>query len=519
MTKPPHMPGDNHEDASDGNRDPDRAKEGPSLRGRAVRGGVFSISSQIIRFVVQTVTTLILAAHLAPNAFGVVAIAVSIQAFLAVLRDSGLPNALIQKADATELHYCSLFWSQSFVSVVLAALLVLLAPLAASYMGEPQLKVILALISLCILAQGITGVQEARLRKDIRFGYLGLADTLGTMASAVVAIVAVLLGAGIWSLVLRIIVYPVVRSASCWYLSDWRPAASFSFPALRSLWKFGRYIMLSGIVGYGLTQLDSPLITKISGVSAAGVFFMARSLALRPFEQALNAIVQVLFPTFSKIQDDTAALRSAFSSGVRVVCLLMFPAVAGMIAVAPEAIPLILGEKWLGALPAVQILGLQGFLLSVNYPSAQILLARGRSRCMFVISMFRGPAILAAFVVGAYWGGIIGVAVGYTAVRFIIAPIGIVLAARELSQPLSSLAKAILPPFISASGMLVLVRTAAWIWPDAWGRPSWCLFCLELLVGVVVYLTFCYAMMPETVRSLIVDMRGVLPNSSSRRSP
>lgn len=482
------------------------------LRGKVFRGSVFSLGSQGVRFVVQTGTTLFLAAYLGPDEFGVVAIAASVQMILGILPDSGLPNALIQKTDVTELHRNSLFWAQCATSALVAIALILVSPLVSSYMEEPRLTLILALIAIPIFAQGITGVQDATLRKDLRFGYLMMADTVGTVASGVVAVTAVLLGAGIWSLVLRIVVYPVVRSAMCWFLSDWRPKLTFSRPAFASLWSFGKYVFFATLVGFGLSQFDSPIITKLAGVGAAGAFFMARTLAVRPIEQVLNAVSRVLFPSFSLIQDKPDVLRSAFCTGVVALAMLTWPALGLLYAVCPEAIPNILGERWSEAVLPIQILCLQGVVLCSFYPATQILYARGRSRAVFVVSVIRGPAILVSFAVGAYYGGVVGVAVAYTVAQCAIAPISVWLAAREIELKVATLIAALLRPLVASAAMLAAVRLLVAYRASLGGLDGYLLLACELVLGLVVYLVSCMLLMPKTLLSMKRDIMRLMPS-------
>ncbi|MFQ5430405.1 MAG: lipopolysaccharide biosynthesis protein [Phycisphaerae bacterium] len=488
------------------------------LRDRAVRGGVMSLINQTVRMATSLGTTLIVAVYLGPEEFGLFAVAVSIQVFADILRDSGLANSLIQKKDITDAHLNSVLWVGVALSTALAGALALFAGSVAAFYERPQLQPILWVMTVPIIAQAFASVQEAQLRKQLSFGRLMLAESGSAVIASVAAIVAVVMGAGVWALVLRMVVFSLLLAVFCWSLSSWRPRWTFSLAALRSLWVFGGFLFLTALMMYGISRLDSLIIGKMIGVAAAGTFFMARHLTLGTMQQIVGAVARVMFPVFSLIQNDDALLRSAFMTGTRCLATLVFPIIAGMVALAPEAVAVVLPAKWEPAIVLIQIIALHGILQCVNSPAGQLLYARGRSRLQFVYSLVIGSAIIASFVVGAYWG-VIGVAVSWTIVAFTMGPAVLWYAAREIRLSIPRFVVHLLPPTAAALGAAGVARLAVWGWMRS-GQPlGYGLLIGATLAGAVGYLGLCRWLLPDTLAQLRRDLSPARLWGRSRADP
>ena len=475
------------------------------LQRQAVRGSVLALTNQAIKLVSNVATTLIVALYLGPDEFGLFAVAFSIQALTIIVRDGGLANALIQRKAITDTHLNSVLWAGLALSALAAIVLALIArPLAAAY-GQPRLAPILWLVALPIVVQGFGSVQEALLRKRLCFGRLLLADSGSALLASLAAIVAVLLGAGVWGLVLRMVLAPVLLAIFCWLSSAWRPRWELSLAALRSLWAFGGYFFITALLGYGLTRLDSLIIGKLIGVAAAGMFFMARTVALATLQDLIAAVGRVMFPVFSAVQDDPDTLRSGFLTGTRCLATLFFPVVAALIVLSPEAVAVILPERWRDTVPLMQIIALHGLLRCVSNPASQLLYARGRSRLQFLYASVAGLLVIVSFVVGARWG-VVGVAVGWTIVAFTLRPVILWFAAREINMSIWDMAINLVPPFLAAAGAAGATRLAIWLWMASGLPMGYGLLGMAVAVGGASYAGLSALLLRDTLAKLWRDL-------------
>lgn len=499
---PSHSANPQSDSTVDGAATPDMA----AVHRGAVRGSVLSLADQAIRAGLGVLTSLVVAAYVGPDGFGLVALAVSVEAFLIILRNSGFSGALIQRKDVSELQVNTVFWIGIIVSAVLVVGLLLAAEPLARFYERPQMKPILLVLTLSVAAQAFSGVQEALMRKELRFGQLAVANSGSAAIASIGAIIAAALGAGVWALVLRIVVTRVFMAAICWWLSPWRPRLQLDLRTARPLLSFGGYLFLSALMAFGNTRLDSPIIGKLIGLGAAGLFFMARNLALSIIRQGIGAISQVMFAVFSAVQNDPATLRTGYLTGTRFLGVLFFPAIAGMIAISPEAVPVLLKGDWRGITPIIQVISLQGVALCTNAGISPILLACGRSRFMFILNLLRTVLAIGSFFVGCRWG-VLGVATTWTVAAIAWAPVEMWFVCRQVGMSIVTVFANVARPTIAATIAAVAVRTLAWALAPDDGSSSLALVLLEAAVGVVSYGILTAALDRATLVKLKNDLK------------
>jgi PST family polysaccharide transporter len=471
----------------------------------AVRGSVMALADNSVRALLGVLTTLIVAAFVGPDEFGVIAIAISVETLLIVLRNSGFSGALIQRNDLRDIHVNTVFWIGIFVSAVLIVGLILAAGPLASYYDKPALVWILRVLTLSIVAQAFSGVPEALLRKELQFGRLMFVNSGSAAIASFSAIVAAVLGAGVWALVLRIVVARVLVAVICWSVHPWRPRLQLDVRAARSLLSFGGYLFLAALMTFGKDRLDSPIIGKLIGLGAAGVFFMARNLALSIIQQAIGAIGQVMFAVFSAVQSDAATLRSGYLTGTRCLSVLIFPAIAGMIAISPEAVPIVLQGDWDGVIPIIQIISLQGIVLCTNAGISPLLLAGGRSGFLLVLSMFRMALAIGSVFLGCRWG-VQGVAFAWTIAVFAWAPIEMWFACRLVGMSIVTVFLNVSRPLLASAIAAFAVRATAWAWSPEVGSTSLVLVSLEVAVGAGSYAILTAVLDRDTLKKLKKDL-------------
>lgn len=471
----------------------------------AVRGSVIAMADNVVRSVLGIVTTLIVAIFVGPDEMGLIGLAISVESLMIVLRNSGFSGALIQRKDLRDVHINSVFWIGLILSAVLAlGLLITAAPIARFY-EDPKLIPILQVLTLSIVALGFSGVPEALLRKRLQFERIMAVNSGSALVASSAAIVAAMMGAGVWALVLRIVLARILVAVICWCVCDWRPRLQLNFKAAGTLLSFGGYLFLAALMTFGKDRLDNPIIGKLIGVGAAGLFFMARNLALSIIQQAIGAIGQVMFAVFSAVQNDAAALRSGYLSGTRCLSVLIFPAIAGMIAISPEAVPIILKDNWHGITPIIQIISLQGIVLCTNAGISPILLSGGRSRILLILNFFRMTLAIASFFVGCRWG-VQGVAITWTIAVFAWAPVEMYFAGRLVNMNIVTVFMNVSRPMLSAAVAAFLVRAFVWAWAPVDGTTSYVLVMLEVVIGAGSYAILTAVLDRDTLKKLKNDL-------------
>ena len=174
--------------------------------------------AQIIQFVVS----LILARILAPEAYGTIALVLVFSQILQVFVDSGFGSALIQKKDADELDFSSVFWFNIVWCLVLYGIIFFCAPLIANFYNDETLTAVVRVLCLVVVVSGLKNVQQAYVSRTMQFKRFFWATLVGTIASAVSGISLALLGFGVWALVAQKLVNLVIDTIMLWFTVRWR---------------------------------------------------------------------------------------------------------------------------------------------------------------------------------------------------------------------------------------------------------------------------------------------------------
>src|SRR6266849_3584699 len=122
----------------------------------SVQGGVVSVGSQALRFMLRTGSMMVLARLLTPEDFGLQGMVVVMTGFLALFRDAGLSAVTVQRDTLSHNQVSTLFWINASVGAALAALLVVASPAIAAFYHDPRLTSICVVSALSFLIHGFS---------------------------------------------------------------------------------------------------------------------------------------------------------------------------------------------------------------------------------------------------------------------------------------------------------------------------------------------------------------------------
>jgi PST family polysaccharide transporter len=258
---------------------------------------------------------------------------------------------------------------------------------------------------------------------------------LRSMAAALVAgTLAVTLafgGFGPWALVMQPLASVTVSTILLWTFARWRPRRSFSRRKLREIRSFGGNV--SGmLVLFQLNQnTDNVLVGRFLGASALGSYALAYNVILVPFSRLASPLHDVVYPVFTRLQDDPERLSRVWLRTVRLLAAVAAPAMLVLAVCAPDLVHVVFGEKWAAAVPVMQILAWVGALYVIQGLNSVLLQALGRTQLLFRYALASFAAGLASFVLGLQWG-IVGVAACFAAVLTVIGPVYMTLTAHAV---------------------------------------------------------------------------------------
>ena len=377
--------------------------------------------SQAFRQLSGIAVAVILARLLTPHDYGVAAMVLVFASLVIIFSDLALGAALVQRERLTELERSTVFWTSAAVGLCFTLAGIALSGPVASFYGEPEVKPLFAALSLSFLVTALGTTQVALMNREMDFRSLELRMMAGTMAGGVVGVVAAARGYGAWAIIAQQLTVAVVSTCLLWALSPWRPRFVFSVTSLRELGGFSANVFGTRLLFYLNRNVDNLLIGRFLGPAALGAYAVAYNIMLAPLGRIAQPIVEVLFPAFSRMQQERARVASLWLRVNRVVGTITIPGMLGLILVAPEFVEVVLGPRWEPAVPVIQILAWVGLLQSLQRLNSSVLQAFDRTRTLLWYSIVVLVASLAAFVVGLQWG-IVGVAAAYAIASTFVEP-------------------------------------------------------------------------------------------------
>lgn len=392
------------------------------LKGRSVRGGAVTLTSQGIKFALQLGTTMVLARLLTPADFGLIAMVTAITGFVVMFKDAGLSMATVQRKDITHEQVSTLFWINVGLSALVMMVIAALAPAIAAFYAEPRLVWITLALAGTMLFGGLTVQHQALLRRQMRFKALAIIEIVTMAFGIAVAIGMAALGFGYWSLVGAVAGSAMGNAVLVWGLCDWRPGLAKRRSGVRPMVNFGINATGASFLNYIGSNLDNVLIGWWSGAASLGLYTKAYGLLTLPLRQVSGPLGGVAIPALSRIADDEPRYRRAFISINTQMLALSVPAVVLGIVFAVDLLTLLLGSKWEAAGRLFGILGFAGLILPFWNATgwAWVSQARMKEHLHFhcIDTMFK----VASIVIGLYWG-VEGVATGVAIRYYLVLPI------------------------------------------------------------------------------------------------
>lgn len=477
-----------------------------SLTGRTISGIKWSGTAQVIRSVTRIGAIVLLGRLLAPRDFGIMAMAVVVTGFVDLFRELGTGVALIQRKETSQRLLSSVFWANSAFGLLGTAAIFALAPLASDFYHAPRLVPVMQVLSASFVLSGVSVVQQALLSKRLAFKKLAIIQSSAAIAGAAAAVVLAAVGAGVYALVAQSLVTTGITTVALWARSDWHPGFAFAVEDLRSVWSFSANVVGFNVVNYLARNVDYLLIGRYLGAQKLGYYTLAYNLLLFPLQNLSYVMNSVLFPAFASIQDETARIASAYLRAVRVMALLAFPVMLGLLAVCDLFVPTVYGAKWTPAIPLVAILVPVGLTQSFSALNGSIYQATGRADLQFRVGSVSSTIVVASFFIGLHWG-IIGVATAYavTVVAILSYPL-MVISLRLVGLGTRDLLSALRRPFAASLCMLAGVGAIRLVFTTL-GTENGTALLVLVLAGALLYCAATYVFDRAQVRQVWMLLR------------
>ncbi len=361
--------------------------------------------AQFVSFIVS----LVLARILMPEDYGTIALITVFTTILQVFVDSGLGNALIQKKDADDLDFSTVFFANIVFCTVLYALMFVAAPAISRFYGDMFMVSYIRVLSLTVLISGIKNVQQAYVSRHMMFKKIFFSTLGGTVLAGIIGIVMALNKMGVWALVAQQVINMTIDTIILWITVKWKPHLKFSFSRMKGLFSFGWKLLVSSLIDSIYNDLRQLIIGKMYSSADLAYYNKAKQFPNLIVTNINTSIDSVLLPAMSNVQDNKEHVKSMTRRSIKTSIYVMAPLMMGMAFAAKPIISLLLTDKWLLCVPFVRIFCITYMFYPIHTANLNAMKAMGRSDLFLKLEIIKKVFGL-VLLLSTMWFGIMAMA-------------------------------------------------------------------------------------------------------------
>jgi len=443
-------------------------------------GAAWMVALRWIMRVLNFSVVIVLARILAPDDFGVFAIALMVLGIIELIGEGGVEFALIRETETTDEHFGSAWALQIILGFATGALVFLAAPLVAMTFDEPRAEPVLQILALRSVLLGFTNIGVVCFLKDFEFHKEFVFNVAQGLTEGLVTIGLAFLLRDYMALVLGSVFAAGLTVLMSYLFHPYRPR--FTLGKVSEIWSFSSWIVLADLAEEAVSVVDRVVVGVVSATSTLGLYHMAASVGNTMFESTVFPLWRGLFPSYARMARFPRLLAKAFLAVFGWVAIIACAASFGIAAVANELILGLLGDKWVGAVPLVPWLTFATGIMALVDNPLLVLTALGHTRLCALQSIGRLVLLAVVLPVAAMAGGIEVMAIGLFFVSLLYLPIQTYYFLKHVPTTLGELVAVTRRPLLSGIVMFFVVRLVAEMLNLP---PLQALFCEALIGGVV----------------------------------
>ena len=358
------------------------------------------IGAQGVSFIVS----IVLARILMPEDYGSIALITVFTIILQVFVDSGLGNALIQKKDADDLDFSTVFYVNLFLCIVIYLIVFFLAPYIAEFYNDDSLIPIIRVINLILIISGVKNIQQAYVSRNMLFKRFFYSTLFGTIGSAFVGIIMAYKGFGVWALVAQQLSNATIDTIVLWFTVNWKPKLIFSFKRLKVLFSYGWKLLVSSLINTFYNNMRQLFIGKMYSTTDLSYYNKGRGWPELLVSNINSSIDSVIFPAMSSQQDNKDSVRNMTRRAIKTSSYIIWPIMVGLMVVATPLVRFILTEKWLPSVPYIQVFCIIFALEPIQTANLNAIKAMGRSDLFLKLEIIKKSFGMVVLIISLKFG-------------------------------------------------------------------------------------------------------------------
>ena len=352
-----------------------------------VKSAILTVGMRWADRLIGIASTLILARLLAPNDFGIIAMASLVVGLIDVLLDLGVNVALIQNRDAEQAHYDTAWTLRLLQSLVAAAIIFAFSPLAGDYFDDQRIVSVLRVMSSGLILIGLENIGIVTFQKNMQFGLDFRFMFIKRISAFLATITSAFIMHSYWALVIGTLVGRILGLLLSYQIHPMRP--KLSLEKFGDIFGVSQWMLVNSIGNYLDRNLHKTLVGRYAGTTIMGGYSLADEISAMPSGELLAPLNRVLFPAFVEARNNPADLKRLFLLAQGVQTLIGVPIAVGLVVVAHEAVLLFLGDKWSLVVPFIQWLALANVIDAITTSGSYVLITLGQARSVALLGWVR----------------------------------------------------------------------------------------------------------------------------------
>lgn len=461
------------------------------------------LSVQLIHFVI----TVVLARLLLPSEYGIVALIAIFITLCDVIIDGGLNTALIQKKNADNIDFSTIFFFSVGIAVLLYGIMFACAPAIAHFYKQPELVPVIRVLSLSLPFYAFNSIQRAYVSKNMLFQRLFYSSLGAVVLSGAIGVFMAYNGYGVWALVGQNVSGQFFTTLIMWFTIKWRPVRQFSLERFKGLFNYGWKILGANFITSLFLNIRKLVIGKFFTPASLAYYEKGDQLPALVMNNIFSSVQAILFPTFSDSQDDRPHVKSMMRRSTKLSCFFIYPLMVGMIVAAKPLVVFLFTEKWIDAVPFIQILCVANFFRPITISNWEAIKALGYSGITLKLEIAKKIIDITILVITAFFG-VYAIAWGCVLFNLICVFINIAPNKKLLNYGIGEQIKDALPTLIIA-----ILMGGGIYWIQFMPLSNWLILLSQFLLGAAFYLCLCALLHEESyiyIRDLIRNYKNKL---------
>lgn len=461
---------------------------------------------------VAFIVSVVLARILDPNAYGTIALITVFTTILQVFVDSGLGNALIQKKDADNLDFSTVFFMNILFCAALYALLFVISPFIAKFYGDSEITAYMRVLGLTVLISGIKNVQQAYVSRHMLFKKFFFATLGGTIAAGVAGVIMAIRGFGVWALVAQQVINLTIDTTILWITVKWRPERIFSLERFKSLFSYGWKLLASSLIDTVYTNVRQLIIGKIYTSADLAYYNRGRQIPNLVVSNVNYSIDSVLLPAMSKEQNDKSRIKNMTRRSIKTSTYIMAPLMMGLAFTAEPVVKLVLTDKWLPCVPFLRVFCITLMFHPIHTANLNAIKAMGRSDLFLKLEIYKKIVGIIALL-ATMWISVEAMAYSLLLTSVLSQIINSWPNRKLLDYKYTDQLKDILP------GIVLAVFMGCCIYPiQLINLPTIILLCIQIIIGIAIYIIGSIGLKMDSFQYLLGIVKPILIRKGADKS-